>query len=164
PTAGRSPRSTVMTLHPQEHDTLSIVQDGRWHDGCDDAMRAHVDAFATCLDIVRVGSLIASDYHASLRSSHVPASGVVWWRMQRRTRQEAIRAASRVITVVQAIAVAAGVAVAIGILVATSRAFSFGPADISHAVLAQWGIPLIIALASWLPLAPVAVYLAVSKD
>ena len=153
-----------MTNCPQEHETLSIVQAGRWPDGCDDAMRAHVDACATCADIVRVGSLIAADYHASLRSSHVPASGVVWWRMQRRTRQEAIRAASRVITVVQAIAVAAGVAVAIGILVATSRAFSFGPADISHAVLAQWGIPLIIALASWLALAPVAVYLAVSKD
>jgi hypothetical protein len=141
-----------------------MVQAGRWPHGCDDAMRAHVDACATCADIVRVGSLIATDYHASLRSSHVPASGLVWWRMQRRSRQEAIRTASRVITVVQAIAVAAGVAVAIGILVATSRAFSFDTADLSKAVLAQWGIPLIIALASWLALAPVAVYLAVSKD
>jgi hypothetical protein len=149
---------------PQENETLSIVQAGRWPDGCDDAMRSHSAACDTCADIVRVGSLIAADFHASLRSSPVPASGVVWWRMQRRARQEAIHTASRVITVVQAIAVAAGVAVAIGILVATSRAFSFGPGDFSKAVLAQWGIPLIIALASWLALAPVAVYLAVSKD
>jgi hypothetical protein len=139
---------------PQENETLSIVQAGRWPDGCDDAMRTHAAACPTCGDIVRVGSLIAADYHASIRSAHVPASA----------RQEAIRTASRVITVVQAIAVAAGVAVAIGILVATSRAFSFGAADLSKAVLAQWGIPLIIALASWLALAPVAVYLAVSKD
>ena len=149
---------------PQENETLLLVQAGRWPDGCDEAMRAHTAACPTCADIVRVGSLIAADYHASLRTSYVPASGVVWWRMQRRARQEAIRTASRVITVVQAIAVAAGVAVAIGILAATSRAFSFGAGDLSKAVLAQWSIPLIIALASWLALAPVAVYLAVSKD
>jgi hypothetical protein len=149
---------------PQENETLSLVQAGRWPDGCDDAMRTHAAGCSTCADIVRVGSLIAADYHASLRSSHVPASGVVWWRMQRRTRQEAIRTASRVITVVQAIAVAAGVAVAIAILVATGRAFSFSPSEVSRTVLAQWGVPLIIGLVSWLALAPVAVYLAVSKD
>ena len=57
-----------------------------------------------------------------------------------------------------------GLAVAIGILAATSRAFSFGAADLSKAVLAQWSVPLIIGLVSWLALAPVAVYLAVSKD
>jgi hypothetical protein len=149
---------------PQEHETLAIVQAGRWPDGCDDAMRTHAAACSTCADVVRVGSLIAADYHASLRRAHVPASGVVWWRMQRRTRQDAIRTASRVITVVQAIAVAAGVAVAIGILVATGRAFAFSPAELSRTVLAQWGLPLIIGLVSWLALAPVAVYLAVSKD
>lgn len=149
---------------PQEQETLSMVQAGRWPDGCDDTMRTHVAACATCGDVVRVGSLIAADYHASLRSSQVPAPGLVWWRMQRRSRQEAIRTASRVITVVQAIAVAAGVAVAIGILVATSRAFSFDATAVSKTVLAQWSLPLIIALASWLALAPVAVYLAVSKD
>jgi len=153
-----------MNACPQENETLSMVQAGRWPYGCDDAMRTHVDACATCADIVRVGSLIAADYHASLRSSHVPASGLVWWRMQRRSRQEAIRAASRVITVMQAIAVAAGVAVAIGILVATGRAFAFSPAEVSRTVLAQWGLPLIIGLASWVMLAPVAVYFAVSKD
>jgi hypothetical protein len=149
---------------PQENETLSIVQAGRWPDGCDDVMRTHAAGCSTCGDIVRVGSLIAADYHASLRGAHVPASGVVWWRLQRRARQEAIRTASRVITVVQAIAVAAGVAVAIGILSATSRAFSFSAGDFSKAVLAQWSIPLLIALASWLALAPVAVYLAISKD
>lgn len=153
-----------MTNCPQEQETLSLVQAGRWPDGCDDAMRSHAAACVTCGDIVHVGSLIAADYQASLRRAHVPASGLVWWRMQRRSRQEAVRTASRVITIVQAIAVAAGVAIAMGIIAATSRAFSFAPSDISRTVLAQWGIPLLIALASWLALAPVAVYLAVSKD
>ncbi|MEA2339231.1 MAG: hypothetical protein QOE82_3238 [Thermoanaerobaculia bacterium] len=149
---------------PQEQETLSMLQAGRWPDACDDSMRGHAAVCPTCGDIVRVGSLIAADYHASLRTAHVPASGLVWWRMQRRARQEAVRTASRVITVVQAIAVAPGVAVAIGILAATSRAFPLTPDVLSRTVLAQWAVPMIIGLVSWLALAPVAVYLAVSKD
>jgi hypothetical protein len=148
----------------QEQETLAIVQSGRWPDGCDETSRAHIKNCVICGDVVRIGVLMTNDYQASARKAHVPNSGLVWWRMQRRSKQEAVRNASRVITIVQAIAVAAGVAVAIGILVATSRAFSFGPADVSRAMLAQWGVPLLIAIAAWLALAPVAVYLAVSKD
>ena len=148
----------------QERETLAIVHAGRWPDGCDDTSRAHINACAICGDIVRIGALIANDYQAGVRRSRVPNSGLIWWRMQRRAKEEAVRNASRVITIVQAIAVAAGVAVAIGILVATGRAFSLSPADVSRAMLAQWGLPLLIALAAWLALAPVAVYLAMGKD
>jgi hypothetical protein len=147
-----------------EQETLAIVQTGRWPHGCDDASRAHIDDCTICGDIIRVASLVANDYQATLRTARVPNSGLIWWRTQRRARQEAVRTASRVITIVQAIAVAAGVAIAMGIIAATSRALSFTPSDLSPTILAQWGIPLLIALAAWLALAPVAVYLAVSKD
>jgi hypothetical protein len=149
---------------PFEQETLAIVHSGRWPHGCDDASRSHIDACTSCGDVIRVASLVASDYQATLRTARVPNSGLIWWRTQRRARQEAVRTASRVITIVQAIAVAAGVAVALGIIIATSRAFAFAPSDISRTIVAQWGIPLLIALAAWLALAPVAVYLAVSKD
>jgi hypothetical protein len=149
---------------PLEQETLAVVQAGRWPDGCDNVSRAHVDACPICGDIVRVASLVAADYQATLRTARVPNSGLVWWRMQRRARQEAVRTASRVITIVQAIAVAAGVAIAMGIIAAASRSFSPAPAEISTTIVAQWGIPLLIALAAWLTLAPVAVYFAVSKD
>jgi hypothetical protein len=149
---------------PLEQETLAIVHAGRWPDSCDEASRTHIDACPVCGDIVRVAALVANDYQSSLRTARVPASGLIWWRTQRRMKQDAARAASRVITIVQAIAVAAGVAVAMGIIVATSRAFAFAPSDLPRTLLAQWGIPLLIALAAWLALAPVAVYLAVSKD
>jgi len=152
------------TTCPLEQETLAVVQAGRWPDGCDDASRAHANACPVCGDIVRVATLVANDYQASLRTARVPNSGLVWWRMQRRARQEAVRTASRVITIVQAIAVAAGVAIATGIIAAASRSFSIAPAEVSSTILAQWGIPLLIALAAWLTLAPVAVYFAVSKD
>jgi predicted anti-sigma-YlaC factor YlaD len=149
---------------PFEHETLALVHAGRWPASCDETSRAHIEACSACRDLVQVASLVAADYQASIRRAHVPNSGLVWWRMQRRMRQDAVRTASRVITIVQAIAVAAGVAVAIGILVAMGRSFGFGPAEMSRTVLAQWGVPLLIAFASWLALAPVALYLAVSKD
>jgi hypothetical protein len=149
---------------PLEHETLAMVHSGRWPHGCDEASRAHIDDCTICGDIVRVAMLVSHDYQATLRTARVPNSGLVWWRTQRRARQEAVRTASRVITVVQAIAVAAGVAVAIGILTATSRAFSVTPSDLSQTIVAQWGIPLLITLAAWLALAPVAVYLAVGRD
>ena len=149
---------------PLEQETLAMVQSGRWPHGCDEASRAHINDCTICGDVVRVAVLVSNDYQATLRTARVPNSGLIWWRMQRRSRQEAVRTASRVITIVQAIAVAAGVSVAIGILTATSRAFSFAPSDLSQTIVAQWGIPLLVALAAWLALAPVAVYLAVGKE
>jgi hypothetical protein len=148
---------------PREQETLAIVQTGRWPDGCDAAGRSHIEACPVCGDIIRVASLIANDYRTGLPTAHVPNSGLIWWRIQRRARQDARRTASRVITIVQAIAVAAGVAVAIGIIAATSRTLSFSPAEISRTIFAQWGMPLLVAVVSWLALAPVALYLAVSK-
>jgi hypothetical protein len=152
-----------MTECPQEQETLALVQTGRWPESCDESSRAHVQSCAVCGDIVRIASLIANDYQASVRTAHVPASGLIWWRTQRRAREDALRTASRIITIVQAIAVAAGVGVAIGILVAMGRAFSFAPADVPT-FFAQWGIPLLIALAASLALAPVAVYFAVGRE
>ena len=149
---------------PLEQETLAMVQSGRWPHGCDETSRAHINDCTLCGDIVRVAVLVSNDYQATLRTARVPNSGLIWWRMQRRSRQEAVRTASRVITIVQAIAVAAGVAVAIGILTAAGRAFSVNPSEISQAILTQWGIPLLITLAAWLALAPVAVYLAVGKE
>jgi len=148
---------------PQEQETLALVQTGRWPESCDESTRAHVASCAICSDIVGIASLIANDYQASVRTAHVPAAGLIWWRTQRRAREDALRTASSIITIVQAIAVAAGVAIAIGILVATGRAFSFAPSDAST-FFAQWGLPLLVCVGAWLALAPVAVYFAVSKE
>src|SRR4029077_4519383 len=106
---------------PREQETLAVVQAGRWPDGCDDAGRAHAEGCPVCSDIVRIAALVSADSQAGIRTAHVPNSGLIWWRMQRRARQEAVRTASRVITIVQAIAVAAGVSVAMGIIAATTR-------------------------------------------
>jgi hypothetical protein len=161
----------------REREVLDLVRAGRWPHSCDDELRAHVAACVSCEEAAHIASLMTADFHAAVRSARVPTSGVVWWRAQRRAREEAEHAAARAVTAVQAISVAIGVAVAIVIAGAMSslnitkwlggftRAFSFLPGDLlSATTLTQWSIPLLVALTVWLTLAPVAVYLAVSRD
>jgi hypothetical protein len=150
---------------PREQEALELVRAGRWPDGCDDETRAHVAACVDCGGSVRVSSLMAAEYHAALRTAHVPGSGLVWWRAQRRAREEAQRTAARVVTVVQGASVAIGIAAAVGIAGTdgVSRAFALVP----KALLSlgpQWSVPLLLGLTVWVALAPVALYLAVSRD
>ena len=156
-----------MTDCPREQETLDLVRAGRWPDGCDDETRAHITACAQCAESVQIASLLADDFRAAVRTARLPSSGLVWWRVQRRAREEAARNAARVVTLVQGICVVIGVAVALGIVGAQnlSRAFSFGSNDLwSAATFSQWSLPIMLALTVWLALAPVAVYLAVSRD
>jgi hypothetical protein len=147
---------------PRQQEALDLVRAGRWPAGCDDDLRTHVASCAHCGEAVQVASLLTDDYRTALRTARVPTSGLVWWRLQRRAREEAARNAARVVTLVQAISVLIGLAVALGI---ANRAFSFASRElVSTITLSQWGFPLLLAVTVWLTLAPVAVYLAVSRD
>ena len=146
----------------RQQETLDLVRAGRWPAGCDDDQRAHVASCSHCGEAVQVATLLTDDYRAALRTARVPTSGLVWWRLQRRAREDAARNAARVVTLVQAISVLIGLAVALGI---ANRAFSFASRELASTItLSQWGLPLLLAVTVWLTLAPVAVYLAVSRD
>jgi hypothetical protein len=92
----------------------------------------------------------------------------VWWRIQRRERQEAMQTASRAVTVVQTIFVAVGVVIALGLAAAykwLDRLPEVLPRELmSAATLAQWSTPLALGVVACLMLAPVALYFAVAHD
>ncbi|HEU4887334.1 MAG TPA: hypothetical protein VFV49_05565 [Thermoanaerobaculia bacterium] len=141
-------------------EALDLVRAGRWPDGCDEETRTHITACTDCADSVQVASMIAADYHAAVRTARVPSSGLVWWRAQRRARQEAEHNAARIVTLVQGVSVAIGVTVAVAIA---------GPESVSHALafvstLPAWSLPVLLGLSASLALAPVAVYLAAKAD
>lgn len=138
----------------RESEVLELVRAGRWPESCDDEVRAHVAECAHCDESARIASLITADFHVAVRTAQVPTSGVVWWRAQRRAREEAAQTAARAVTLVQAISVAIGLTVALRI----------AGELLSATTLSQWTVPLLIAFAAWLAIAPVAVYLAVSRD
>jgi hypothetical protein len=151
----------------REQEVLELARAGRWPESCDDEVRAHVAQCSPCSETARIATLITADLHAAMRTARVPTSGVVWWRAQRRAREEAAHAATRAVTLVQAISVAIGIAVALGIVGADTvrRALTLSMTlSMSAAVVSQWSLPLLIAFAAWLAIAPVAVYLAVSRD
>lgn len=145
----------------REQEALDLVRAGRWPHGCDEEMRAHIEACASCGASVKLASMIGDDYHRAVRTARVPSSGLVWWRAQRRARAEAARAAARVVTIVQGVVVAVGVGAAVAIAGTdnVASAVSFASTQLlSH------GIVVAIAITAWFAIAPVAVYFAVGRD
>ena len=112
-----------------------------------------------------------------MHGAAVPRSGLVWWRMQLRARREKELAAARTVSVAHTVALVSAVGVAAAILGVTlladpgaslpklASAIRAGALEVSSpSVLASWSGPLLLALAAWLVLAPVAVWLAVTEE
>jgi hypothetical protein len=164
---------------PREQDLLDALASSRWPARCEPELRAHVESCHVCADTLAVALPLLTEAEIAYASAHVPSSGIVWWRAQLRARQEAERAASRPIAIVQAVACACALA-----LVAAA-ALWVRPAlpnmrdwvhDLGGSVMADatsltnavivspWGVLPWIALAMFVLLAPVAIYLAVSDE
>jgi hypothetical protein len=148
---------------PRESEVVDALMAGRWPDACDDELRAHAAACATCGDLVLVATAIAAD----APRADVPTSGVMWFRIQRRERQQAARVASRTLTFVQASSIAGAIAFMLTIVGGLSFSDTWKTL-LARAVeltnLSQWMLPLSFAVAVTLMLAPVALYFAVSED
>jgi hypothetical protein len=154
----------------REFEALEAIQAGRWPDGCEPGLREHVDGCITCRELVTLAGALLDERNTAVRGASVPGSGLVWWRIQMRARREAQRNAARTLTAVQAAAVIAALSIGVGVLGATSLPAaaswlaSILPPSSSVPAFAQWGTPVLLALATWLALAPVAVWLAVTEE
>jgi hypothetical protein len=168
-----------MTVCEREELLLEVVRAGRWPELCGEELASHIAACASCAELVAVASAVAADHQAALHAAPVPPSGLVWWRMQKRAREDALRAANRTVTTIQAVSIAAGVAIALVILgtFADMRSLLHGakelltigaihlPAHVtSGSAMSQWSVPLALAILTCFALAPVALYLAFARD
>ena len=150
---------------PRESEILDALMTARWPNACGDELPAHAQSCALCADLVLVATAITND----VPDAHVPTSAVVWWRMQRRERDEAARAASRTITIVQASSIIAAIAVVLTILGGVSAMSESWRSGIAHVLqqlntLPGWGLPLLCTLALVLAVAPLALYFAVREE
>ena len=156
----------------READVIDAVTTGRW----DDDLRTHVAACALCADLAEVTHALQQEQASAMREVRVPASGLVWWRMELRARHEATRTAARPIAYAQAIAAACGLVLAFALLAAVlpwlvqwmglpvglATRLREG-ASISVTTL-QWLVPLVLVFFAWIVIAPVAIYLVFSDD
>ena len=150
-----------------EPEVLEAVMDGRFPDGCEVELREHVASCDDCADLVLVAGVIREDHHEAVTHANVPPPSVVWWRIQRRARAEAVQAATRAITAVQTGAIAAAVIIGAALiggvgawLAHISDGIHFGAFDFAPA-------PEVVLLASagaCLMFAPVALWVLVARD
>jgi hypothetical protein len=162
---------------PCEQDVLDALAARRWPHRCDGELRQHVAACGVCRDLVDVASALLEERDAAGPAPDLPPASLVWWRSQLRAREEAARAAARPLRF--SVRVAAACAIALALLAAAAaapalrsvladvRIWTLGidanaARDTAIAVLASRGVQL--AVAAWLVLGPVAIYLALADD
>ena len=144
-----------------ETDVLDAVASGRWPDRLDEELRRHATTCNICSEVAMVSALYRDEHASAMDEARIPSAGLVWWKSEIRARREAVRVASRPITLVTGIAGVFVLAVlAFGIL-AFARQLSID--SISAFVLAQ-PIGLWLVLAAVLTLTPIALYFVYSDE
>jgi hypothetical protein len=130
--------------------------------GClSDSLRAHAAGCAVCGEVARVAALVHGDFSRAQHEANVPTADIVWLRARIRAREEATRMAARPIIFTHAIAIAA----LVGLLVSAGSRFSLGSWTLAlDGLPVQMLLPLAIALVGSAILAPVALYVAFSRD
>lgn len=114
-------------------------------------LEAHAAECSSCGELRTVAGALLDDLVRSVPKAPVPSAGTMWWRIQLRRRQEAAARARRSLLLGQA----ATLVIALGLLV-----FFFGTdlaTGLRHlTATARLNTPLLLALAAWVLLAPVA--------
>jgi hypothetical protein len=152
---------------PRESDVVDALASARWPHRVGRELAEHVEACAICTDLVAVATAMRDDHDLAWHLSNVPSSGQVWWRAEMRARQEAIREASRPIAIAQGVAAL----LALG-LTATAGWFAWPSiyGRVSSFVMqaptlgSRLALPLMVALAVLLVIAPLAVYVVLSDE
>jgi hypothetical protein len=162
---------------PYEAEVLSAVLQSRWSGRDSTVLREHAAACGICSEVAAVASAFEASVDQIRSSAPVPDAGLVWWRAQMRARREAVEAAGRPISVLQAIAFACAAGLMGACFGATSTWFqavlermeaaaarigaatlpAAGTLPLSHSVLALGLIAIFV-------LVPAAVCVALVKD
>ena len=161
----------------REQDVMDALAAARWPDRCDDELRQHVAGCEVCGDLVEILGPMSREQDAAWEEARVPPAQLVWWRAHLRAREEALRAATRPLTAVYALAlVFVGALLGGAVVMALPRLRAWAGAAAastewpSGETITRFLAPLagstvvVLALATWLLLAPLIVWLALSGD
>lgn len=101
----------------QETALLEAIKAGRWPEGCDGELRAHVNECAICADTALVALTLERENRCARAEVAVPAAGLVWWKAQMKARREAVKRASEPIALVESAAGIFGVASLVALVI-----------------------------------------------
>ena len=144
-----------------ETEILDAVASGRWPDRLDAELRDHASSCSICSEVATVSTIYRDEYASAMEHARVPSAGLVWWKAELRARREAVRVASRPITLVSSIAGTCAIVVLALVILALSKQLDL--AAVSAFVLAQ-PMVLWLVLAVILALTPIALYFVYSDE
>jgi hypothetical protein len=121
-------------------------------------LASHVDGCPSCSELRLVAGALLDDRTEAIKEAAVPASGTMWWRMQLRRRQEAQSATRRSLLLGQAVTLSIAI-----VLVAALFGADLAVGVREVIVSIRLSTPLMIALATWFLLAPIAGWVAIRQ-
>lgn len=121
-------------------------------------LELHVTACASCSELRLVAGALLDDRVEAMIEAPIPSAGTMWWRMRVRQRQEAQTTARRSLLIGQAAT----------LVIALALVVSFFGTDITFAVknaiaTIRLSTPLLLALATWVLVAPIAGWVALRQ-
>ncbi len=135
-----------MTRCPREPEIVVAAARG-WTGREDEALATHAAACSHCMGVMAAAMAVREECTREIAAAQVPSSAIVWWRLERRLREDRARAARRALTVAHGLAGAIGAGVAVAVIEAVTP-------TVRPALTAAWtaAIGLAGARPSWLAL------------
>jgi hypothetical protein len=161
---------------PREADVLRAAARG-WRGDADVRLTEHVAACARCTEVRAAADLLRAQHVRDMQGAPVPSSAAMWYRLERRLRDEHARRLQRIAFATQAIVLAATAGGAGAVLQIASPwlpGVRGVAADTWHALtvllggVAQlttaWTLPIAIVAVAWLLLLPAALFLGLADE
>ena len=121
-------------------------------------LEAHVADCPCCQELRMVAGALIDERSHALAEAPVPTAGTMWWRMRIRHRQEAEARARRSLQVGQGVTLAVAMALMISLF---GSELAGGVRELAAKILPS--TPLLLALATWALLTPIAGWVALRQ-
>jgi len=146
-----------MTACTREADVIRIAASGDW----DADIQEHIASCASCAETFELASALHAEDEEAQRDAKLPAAGLMYWRATIRARAEAARKAEQPITIAHGVATSCVVGGGCALAAYVWKAVSW---PVVEGAATQYAVPLMLAVAVCLLVAPVAVYVALARD
>jgi hypothetical protein len=169
-------------LCSREPHVLRAVARG-WSGDADGEVARHAAGCLRCAAVRAAAELLRDEHMRLAQATHVPTAAAMWWRLDRRLRDERVARLQRLALATQAVTLAAsaGAAVAVfqmvapwaakpgsGVRIAWEAALAMLAAWARTTawieVASAWALPLALAAAVWMLLVPAVLYLGFADD
>ena len=149
-----------MNPNPCEFEDELLDAMGRGFVGAE--LESHIETCVSCSELRLVAGALLDERVQAMMEAPVPSAGTMWWRMQMRHRQE-IQVTARRSLLFGQFATLAFALVLVFSLLGGDVAVSIREAVVSAAASFHLSTPLLLAVGSWLLLAPIAGYVAIRQ-